>query len=221
MSNSLKRNDGRSQYELRPLSSELGLLHRTDGSAKLTANQSSIIVGIYGPSEVKVRNEQLDKSYVEVILKPLLQEGPSEREKEYFLRSIFENVIVTTLHPRTGITIVIQVLSDDGSLVSHMIQGVLLGLMDSGLPLNSLVASVSCCLNSKSEILLDPTLQEISESKASFTFCFNTNVSDSLIASKTTGSFSQNDYFNAVSVCQKASEKIFEFYRAAIEHRIR
>jgi hypothetical protein len=41
-----------------------------------------------------------------------------DREKEYFLRGIFESVIITSYHPRTSISIIIQVVQDDGA-ISH------------------------------------------------------------------------------------------------------
>jgi ribonuclease PH len=35
--------------------------------------------------------------------------GPAEREMEHVIRRTLEAVVLTTLHPRTGITVVVQV----------------------------------------------------------------------------------------------------------------
>lgn len=39
-----------------------------------------------------------------------------DREKEYFLRGVLESVIITSFHPRTSISIIIQVIQDDGAV---------------------------------------------------------------------------------------------------------
>ena len=47
--------------ELRPLSCELGLLERADGSARVLQGGTSVLCAIYGPAEVKVSKEDCDK----------------------------------------------------------------------------------------------------------------------------------------------------------------
>lgn len=51
-----KRIDGRSAAQLRPFASELALLNRADGSARLVAGDSSVLAAVYGPKKPKVRN---------------------------------------------------------------------------------------------------------------------------------------------------------------------
>jgi exosome complex component RRP46 len=67
--------------------------------------------------EVKQRKEHIDRATVEIVFKPQNGlEGTIETEQEYFIRNTVENVVIAALHPRTSITIVIQVLNDDGSV---------------------------------------------------------------------------------------------------------
>lgn len=42
--------------------------------------------------------------------------GVAERSREQLLRRTFEAVLLGSLHPRTSITVVLQVLSDAGSV---------------------------------------------------------------------------------------------------------
>jgi ribonuclease PH len=44
--------------------------------------------------------------------------GPADREKEMIVSKVVQNAIIATLHPRTLIEIVVQVLHDDGSVHS-------------------------------------------------------------------------------------------------------
>ena len=45
----------------RELKSELNLLQRADGSARLTQGATSVLCAVYGPVEVKMSKEQCDR----------------------------------------------------------------------------------------------------------------------------------------------------------------
>ncbi|NXJ58753.1 EXOS5 protein, partial [Spizaetus tyrannus] len=102
---------------LRPFSCEQGLLSRPDGSAAFLQGDTSVLVGLYGPAEVKVSKELPDRVSLEVLLRPKVGlPGVIERSREQLLRRTCEAVILGVLHPRTAITLVLQVLSDAGSV---------------------------------------------------------------------------------------------------------
>lgn len=46
---------------LKELHSELGLLERPDGSARLVQGSTSVLCAVYGPAEVKSSKEKCDK----------------------------------------------------------------------------------------------------------------------------------------------------------------
>ena len=46
---------------LREMKSELGLLERADGSARLIQGETSVLCGVYGPAEVKMSRELCDR----------------------------------------------------------------------------------------------------------------------------------------------------------------
>ncbi|NXW26190.1 EXOS5 protein, partial [Circaetus pectoralis] len=102
---------------LRPFSCEQGLLSRPDGSAAFLQGDTSVLVGLYGPAEVKVSKELPDRAALEVLLRPKVGlPGVIERSREQLLRRTCEAVVLGVLHPRTAITLVLQVLSDAGSV---------------------------------------------------------------------------------------------------------
>lgn len=59
----------------------------------------------------------MDRSLIQIIYKSTVM----ERDKEYFIRNTIENIIISTLYPRTMIEIVIQVLNEDGSVCIYII----------------------------------------------------------------------------------------------------
>uniref|UniRef100_A0A8C0AMQ6 Exosome component 5 n=1 Tax=Buteo japonicus TaxID=224669 RepID=A0A8C0AMQ6_9AVES len=143
---------------LRPFSCEQGLLSRPDGSAAFLQGDTSVLVGLYGPAEVKVSKELPDRAALEVLLRPKVGlPGVIERSREQLLRQTCEAVLLGVLHPRTAITLVLQVLSDAGSLLSCCLNTACMGLLDTGLPPSSLFCGVTCAIDPDSIIILDPT----------------------------------------------------------------
>ncbi|NXB45930.1 EXOS5 protein, partial [Leucopsar rothschildi] len=102
---------------LRPFSCELGLLSRPDGSATFLQGDTSVLAGLYGPAEARISKELPDRAALEVLLRPKVGlPGVLERSREQLLRQTCEAVVLGVLHPRTAISLVLQVLSDAGSV---------------------------------------------------------------------------------------------------------
>jgi len=94
---------------LRPLSCELGVLSRPDGSASFTQGGTTVVVAVYGPAEVRTSRELIDRAIVEVVYNPKVgQSGPEERAIEKLIAGVCESTIITTVNPHTAYTVVIQ-----------------------------------------------------------------------------------------------------------------
>jgi len=195
------------------------LLNRADGSARYTANKTSVLVAVYGPTEVKIKDEIMDRATIKVIFQPKTDiAGPEEREKEAVIRKTLENVIISSLHPRTLITIIIQVLHDDGSLMAASINAACLALMDAGIPLNATVAAVTCALKNDGSFMLDPTEKEERAAEALLTFAF-TSVLDGIVTSFTQGTFKEEQYATCVEVAKASVVTLLSYFRKASEQQ--
>uniref|UniRef100_K9IG20 Putative exosome complex component rrp46-like protein n=1 Tax=Desmodus rotundus TaxID=9430 RepID=K9IG20_DESRO len=94
---------------LRHFACEQNLLSRPDGSASFLQGDTSILAGVYGPAEVKVSKEIFNKATLEVILRPKIGlPGVAEKSRERLIRNTCEAVVLGVLHPRTSITVVLQ-----------------------------------------------------------------------------------------------------------------
>jgi len=51
----VKRKEGRTHNQLRPLASEQALLHQADGSASFSHGQTRCLASVFGPGQPKVR----------------------------------------------------------------------------------------------------------------------------------------------------------------------
>jgi exosome complex component RRP46 len=103
---------------MRPVQISFGDLERADGSCTLSQGQTKVLCAVYGPVEPRnIKQERMDRAFVEVICRPSQGiSGPNDRAIEVFIRDIFEQVIMIALHPRTRISIVLQVVHNDGSV---------------------------------------------------------------------------------------------------------
>ena len=99
------------------------------------------------------REEQYENDWCGIV-------GLNYTHLEYIVQKLLENVIQCSLFPKTDICIYCQVICDDGSLLSTILNSVMLALADSEIPLTTKYASVSLLLSSKGEILPDPCKEE-------------------------------------------------------------
>ncbi|KNC79446.1 hypothetical protein SARC_08156 [Sphaeroforma arctica JP610] len=104
----MTRGDGRTNAQMRPLESEQSPLNRADGSSRFSHGDTSVLVGIYGPVDVAIHKEQIDRTTIEVNVRAKGIPGISERAWEVKLRSVIESLVLGSGFPRTSIVISVQ-----------------------------------------------------------------------------------------------------------------
>ena len=152
-----KRVDGRGILEIRPLSAEVGLLHRTHGSGLFSRGQTQVLtVATLGSlDDAKIidglDNEEYRRylhhynfpSYSVGETRP--SRGPGRREIGH--GALAERALVPVLPSEEefpyAIRLVSEVLSSNGSTSQGSICGSTLALMDAGVPIKAPVAGIS------------------------------------------------------------------------------
>lgn len=120
-----------------------------------------MLAGVYGPTQAQPRRENAEKAIVEVTFRSCSgSPGEMEREYEYIIRQVLEGLIMVQLHPRTAISIVLQVLQSNGSILSVALNAACAALVDAGIPLKTMFATVTVAVCSTGELLLDPNASE-------------------------------------------------------------
>ncbi|KAI9215974.1 ribosomal protein S5 domain 2-type protein, partial [Blastocladiella britannica] len=113
---SLVRADSRNTTSIRPFQCHHGLLHRADGSARFSAGKTNVVCGVYGPTDVRSRDEMVDRATIEVVFKqPTGLPTPREKWIEEALARALDALILTQLHPRTLIQVAVQAVQNDGA----------------------------------------------------------------------------------------------------------
>lgn len=204
----------------RPLTCEVNLLSQSDGSASFSQGDSNALAAVYGPAEVKIAKELIDKATIEVVYKPKSGlPGCEDKFMERLVRNTCESLILTDLHPRTLITVIIQEMQNSGSYLACCINAACLSLLDSCVPMQYSVAAVCCIIDSQGKMIIDPTRKQEKTAKSSFTFVFESKHRN-VITLSTIGIFSPQEHEECLHSCRQASSQIFNFYRETMKKKL-
>lgn len=168
-----RRVDGRLAAQLRPFTAEPAALARADGSCRFCHGSTEVLVAAYGPCEAKRARELTDRAVLDVIVRPLSGlPGPLEREAEQLLSQTLSHLVLTALHPRTAISIVVQILAEDGALLAAALHGACIALAHAGVPMRGLLGACTISLLPEGTALLDPSAEEERDAAATVTTAF-------------------------------------------------
>lgn len=151
------RADGRKPDQIRPISSVVGLLPRTHGSALFTRGETqALVVATLGTSEDEQRIDSLEGEYFKTFMlhynfppfsvgetKPL--RGPGRREVGHgaLAERALKAMVPTKQEFPYTIRIVSDILESNGSSSMATVCGGTLALMDAGVPIKAPVAGIA------------------------------------------------------------------------------
>lgn len=184
-------------------------LTKADGSALIEQNNTIIQASVFGPVDVAQSKINYEEAVVDILYKPKVSIPSTSpafdqvREVENLLRCIFKEIILTRLHPRTCISILVQEISNDGSSsVSCAINAVCCALIDAGVPLRSPVAGVQV---------------ELDGCKCKFDFVFDKGLE--MVSILTRGCVSEDDLKKAIDKGKEQAERDFDCIRTKVRER--
>ncbi|XP_046583218.1 LOW QUALITY PROTEIN: exosome complex component RRP46-like [Haliotis rubra] len=212
--------EGSIMTDLRPMTSDLGVLTRPDGTVTFTQGDTGILAAVYGPGEVKIAREILDRATVEVIYKPKSGlPGCSERLHERYIRNTVETAILASLHPRSCISVTVQELQNSGSLLACSVNAACLALLDACVNMKYLIAGVHVIIDGDGNTILDPDVKQEGEKVAGVTFVLE-NQNHSVVTMSSRGSLTTEQFHRCLLHAQAAAKQIFSFYRIAVEKKM-
>ncbi|KAF5273717.1 hypothetical protein FQR65_LT17125 [Abscondita terminalis] len=189
--------------------------------AVIVSRDTIVIVGVYGPIEVKNQKLLISKASVETHYRPKTgTPGIGDRLYETTIQNICETALVSALYPRSSIVIIIQEMQNCGGIISCAVNACCFALLHSGIDMKFLVASAGCALDDNGIFHLDPDKYVSEKAKANFVFVFE-SVARTIVASHTSGSFNLPQFEEALELCKKACEGIFDFYKTKIRSEIK
>jgi exosome complex component RRP46 len=185
-------------------------LTKADGSALIDQDHTIVQATVFGPVDIAQSKVNYEEAVVEILFKPKISipstspDFDNVREMEDMLKQIFKEIILVRLHPRTSISILVQEIYNNGSLLSAAINAVCCALIDAGLPMKCPVAGVSVRPEEASEV-------------CTFDFVFDNNLD--LITIITKGCATEEQIRAAIKLGQLDAKKSFECIRERIRER--
>jgi len=220
------RLDGRRVDEIRPMTIEVGVLSRADGSCYLEWGRNKILVGVYGPREAHPRRTQRADSAViryrynmaAFSVEDRARPGPSRRSIEIskVSREAFEPVIMSEMYPKAAIDIFVEVLQADAGTRTAAINASAVALADAGIPMKGLVTS---CAFGKVDgtVVLDLNKDEDNYGDADFPVAMTQDGEITLV--QMDGHLTQDEIKRGLELVKKGCSQIFALQQAALRTR--
>ncbi|CAB1096903.1 unnamed protein product [Ectocarpus sp. CCAP 1310/34] len=218
------RRDGRRANQIRPLAAEQGILNRADGSARFVQGNTSVLAAVYGPAPAKaLRMERPEGATLDVSFKP--ESGitlPADAESAALLRRSLEEVVLRSRYPRTVVSVIIQVIVDDGAVLSAALNAATMALLNAGVEMTGMALSVTCCITaavSGRSVLLDPCKAEEIDAAATAVVA-TLSAGGGVLSCRAVGSMSQEEYFACCEAASLGTTAVRSFVRLSAEQKV-
>lgn len=220
------RLDGRALDEIRPMTIEIGVLSRADGSCYLEWGKNKILAAVYGPRELHPRRLQKpDEAIIRYrynmaafSVEDRARPGPSRRSVEIskVSRDAFAPVIMTKYYPNTAIDIFTEILQADAGTRTAAINAAAVALADAGIPMKGLV---SACAVGKvdGKLVLDLNKDEDNYGDADLPIAMTQNGEITLL--QMDGHLTQEEFKQAIELSSKGCKEILEIQQAALKKK--
>jgi len=219
------RNDGRKLDELRKIKFEIGVLKNTDGSAYVEWGRTKILVGVMGPRESHPKHLALpDKARIDAFyrmasfsVEEWKSPAPSRRETELskVIREALGPAVFTEYFPRTSIDIFIEVLQADGSTRCAAISAASLALVDAGIPMRDLVASIAIG-KVEGQLVLDVQDKEDKEGESDMPMAYMPS-KNAVTLLQMDGQITHDEFLRSIELLKRGCLDVYKLQKDAIE----
>jgi len=148
-----KRPDGRKITELRPMDAKVGVVPNADGSAMFASGDTIAIAAVYGPKKMHPQHQQdpakgqLRCAYnmLSFSVTDRIRPGPSRRSTEIskITQWALEPVLMLDEFPNMVVDVHINIIQADAGTRCAGINAAAMALAHAGIPMKSMVSSVS------------------------------------------------------------------------------
>ncbi|MCS7125377.1 MAG: exosome complex exonuclease Rrp41 [Aigarchaeota archaeon] len=221
------RIDGRRLDELRPLSIEIGVLEKSDGSAYVQLGRTKVFAAVFGPKEVHPKHLALpDRAILNCRYhmtsfsvderKPL---GMTRREIELskVIREALESVVFLEEFPRTSIDVFIEIIEADGGTRTAGLTAASLALAEAGIPMVDLVAAVAVG-KIEGQIALDLSDLEDKYGEADMPIAMAPRL-NSIVLLQLNGRLTREEFKKALELGKKGIMEIYQKQRDALRRK--
>lgn len=227
-----KRNDGRKPMEIRPIKAKVGVVPNADGSAMYQSGDTIAIAAVYGPKQMHPQHSQnpekgtLRCTYImnSFSVSERAKMGPNRRSQEIskITEWALEPVLMLKDYPSQVIDVHVNIIQADGGTRCAGINAASMALAHAGIPMKSLVTSVSCGKLDKT-LVLDINGYEDSkfdEGEGSTDIPISCTKDGSITHMQLDGKIEVSQLKEAVQAAREACKEIYEIQKEALKKSV-
>ena len=213
-----KRLDGRGLEDFRPISVEIGVLKRADGSAVFRFGDTYALSAVFGPKTMHPKHLQDPQraflrckySMAPFATKERVRPGVSRRSVEIskVIKEALSNVIFFEDYPKTAIDVFVEILQANATTRCAGLNAASLALAEAGVSMKNLV---SACSAGKvdGQIILDVGGDEDCEGEVDMAVATIGN-EDKIVLLQMDGIVSKEEFLKLVNLAKKGCANIYD-----------
>lgn len=223
----MKREDGRTAEQIRPVEITAGVIKNANGSAMVKMGKTIAIAGVYGPREMLPRHKQRsDRAVLRCIynMAPFstterVRPGPSRRSTEISMVTTksLEPVVFLEEFPNSVIDVFITIIQANAGTRTAGINAASVALADAGIPMKGLVSSVAAG-KIGDEYVMDLAGKEEEATKADLPIAY-IDTTDEVSLVQMDGDMTPVDVKKTIELAIKGCKEINELQKKALRDR--
>ena len=226
-----KRPDGRRHEEMRPITVKVGIIPNADGSAMWAFGDTIAVAAAYGPKKMHPQHAQDPKkcvlrceyNMISFSVNERIKPGTNRRSTEIskVTEWALEPVLMLDKFPNSVIDVYIGIIQANASTRCAGINAAALALAQAGIPMKSLVSSVSIGKLDK-ELVVDVSKAEEDweEGEGPTDIPITLTPDGRVTHMQLDGKISKEQLKEALEMARKASKKIHELQSEALKNSV-
>ncbi|MBM3228476.1 exosome complex exonuclease Rrp41 [Candidatus Pacearchaeota archaeon] len=223
-----KRLDGRKPEETRKMEAKVGVVPNADGSAMFSFGDTIAIAAVYGPKKMHPQHQQdpekgtlrCNYSMLSFSVSERIRPGPSRRSTEIskITEWALEPILMIKKYPNMVIDVHINILQADASTRCAGINAAALALAHAGIPMKSLVSSVSIGKLDKQLVAdVNKDEEDWEEGEGATDIPITLTPRGEITHIQLDGKITSQELKEAIELARKAGKEIYEVQKKALK----
>ena len=188
-----------------PVTFSLWCISTADASCRFFLGRTSVVVGLYGPIEGRGQQATYTGLIADVSVRtPNGVPSHSERYLESLISDVAHRMVDCKAFPYMQLSVSVEIISNDGSLLSAVLNAFILAAVDLGIPLRAAGLAVTCSLRA-GDTCLSPSLAEEESSTVISTHVICLNTAKVIYACQPSGCCSVSELGRLAAACQESA----------------
>ena len=226
-----ERPDGRKVNQMRPIKVKVGVIPNADGSAMFSFGETTAIAAVYGPRTMHPQHSQnpekgvlrCEYNMISFSVDDRIRPGTNRRSTEIskITEWALEPVLMLEKYPNAVVDVFINIIQANASTRCAGINAAALALAHAGIPMKSLVSSVSIGKLDKQLVVDVNKLEEDWEEGEGATDIPITLTPDGkLTHMQLDGKISKEQLKEVIALAREATKEIYELQKEALKKSV-